>query len=374
MDLITLSPDQELAAGTILHWWQSGGKLIKLAGFAGTGKSTVCRYIIQRIRSGTERQIRVAYCAFTGKAAQILASKVELEDGDTCSTIHSLIYLPVVKDGVVKRWKRNPSLDADLIVVDEASMVDEVLFKDLEKFGIPIMAVGDHGQLPPVKGDFNLMEKPDVRLEKIHRQAEGNPIIGVSVQARRNGSIAPGEYGPGVEKRVVPSLFPALEECFDKDALYLCAFNSTRCYLNKFYRQRMNIASAAPVKGEKVICLRNNREAGIFNGQTGILKDIKSDGAELYLVKIQMDDGTVFEGDVSRFQFGQRDVPKDWNVYKMGNLFDFGYAVTVHKAQGSQARKVVLVEERGAWNDDYHARWVYTAVTRASEELLVLSK
>lgn len=372
--MIQLSEDQQLASDAVFDWWKKGSKLLRLAGFAGTGKTTTVREIIERIRKKSEKRVRVSYCAFTGRASQILASKIDLQDGDTCSTIHALIYQPVVKDGRIRGWKRVDKLDADLLVVDEASMVDKFIFADLEKFGIPILAVGDHGQLPPVNGDFNLMEKPDIRLEKIHRQAEGNPIIGVSMIARKQGKIPIGDYGQGVEKRSYKSLFQVLDETFDPNAVYLCAFNTTRCILNRFYRQKMRVKASEPIKGEKVICLKNNREAGIFNGMTGVIEEIAAEGRELYKVKIKMDGGATYDGYISRFQFGQREVPKFWDTKEMGDLFDWGYAMTTHKAQGSQARKVILIEERGRWDDDYHAKWLYTSATRAQEELLILEQ
>ena len=69
------------------------------------------------------------------------------------------------------------------------------MFEDLKSFGVPILAVGDHGQLPPVRGTFNLMEKPDIRLTKIHRQAENDPIVRLSILAREEGQIPFGQHG-----------------------------------------------------------------------------------------------------------------------------------------------------------------------------------
>ncbi|MCG3177358.1 MAG: ATP-dependent RecD-like DNA helicase [Candidatus Omnitrophica bacterium] len=378
---IVLSPDQEKARDVVLDWWyekdrQRNGGLVKLAGYAGTGKTTLLKHIIKEIHESSVKDgpVKVAYCAFTGKASSILRGKLDLQEDDFCGTIHSLIYYPILSDsGKLKGWGRTESIDYDLIVIDEASMVNEDLFKDIWKFGVPILAVGDHGQLPPVTGDFNLMGKPDVRLEQIHRQAADNPIIVVATKARMHGKLAPQVYGPGVYKIETTHLYQAIADTFDPKALYLCAFNATRTYINKVYRERIGLTSEKPVKGEKVICLRNNKKAGIYNGMTGILTKIEPSGKDLYAIEVDMDDDSKFAGHVSRFQFGQKDVPKDWNVYSMGNLFDWGYCLTVHKAQGSEAEKVILIEQRGASMEDaIFKKWLYTAVTRAKKELLII--
>lgn len=384
---LTLSKDQEAAKETILDWYGEAignGGLLKFAGYAGTGKTTLLGAIIHELHNEFEGvrgtvpggPLRIAYCAFTGKASNVLRQKLELSEDDFCGTIHSLIYRPILSDrGHLKGWVRCEALEYDLIVIDEASMVNEDIFKDLQSFGIPILAVGDHGQLPPVTGTFNLMAEPDIRLEHIHRQAADNPIVAVSIQARQYGQIAPRVWGPGVYKIETSHLYQAITDTFDPTALYLCAFNGTRSYVNKLYRERIGLRSESPVKGEKVICLRNNRKAGIFNGMTGILRKIEVAGqkSELYQVEIDMDDENKFAGLVSSFQFGQKDVPKDWNVFAMGNLFDWGYCLTVHKAQGSEAEKVILIEQRGAGVDDKQfSRWLYTGVTRAKKELLII--
>ncbi|KKQ71073.1 MAG: Exodeoxyribonuclease V, partial [Candidatus Shapirobacteria bacterium GW2011_GWE2_38_30] len=151
------------------------------------------------------KKIRVAFASFTGKATRVLRGKLaEMETvykEDSIGTIHSLIYSPIVdtKKNIVG-WKKKDEIEADLIVIDEGSMVDGTIWGDLVSYGLPIVVVGDHGQLPPIRGDFNLMERPMVKLEKIHRQAEKNPIIKVSMLAREEGKIPFEKFGNGVEK------------------------------------------------------------------------------------------------------------------------------------------------------------------------------
>jgi len=162
-----LSPDQNTCLDQIMSWWtDSKESLYTLGGFAGTGKS----YLISVLRTKLEN-IKVAFCCYTGKATSVLNNKLKhnnsLRSSDKCSTIHSLIYTPDVdKNGDVIGWKLRDNLDDyDLLILDEASMVSEDVFCDLESFGIPILAVGDHGQLPPVGGNLNLMKDPQSKLE-----------------------------------------------------------------------------------------------------------------------------------------------------------------------------------------------------------------
>lgn len=375
---ITLSPEQDAAKAAILAWWgearKAGRSTFKLAGYAGTGKTTLLGDILAAIK--TKDKASVAFCTITGKASTILRAKLSLGDEDFCGTIHSLIYRPILgSGGALKGWVRAGELGGEhgLIVVDEASMVNEDIYHDLQKFNLPILAVGDQGQLPPVTGDFNLMSKPDFKLETIHRQAEDNPIIRLSMTARKYGSVDDGTYGQGVRKISVPNLARAIHDNFDPAAMYLCAFNSTRTFVNKLYREYLKIKSPIPIKGERVICLKNNRKEGIFNGMTGVLRSISKGGKDTYSVEIEMDGGERFAGKISRFQFGQPTTPQNWNVTTHGNLFDYGYCLTVHKAQGSESRKVILIEQRSSNTEDFlYAKWLYTGITRSKEELLII--
>lgn len=374
---ITLSPEQDAAKAAILAWWakatKDGHGTFKLAGYAGTGKTTLLGHLLATIKA--QDKASVAFCTITGKASTILKAKLSLGDDDFCGTIHSLIYRPILgAGGTLKGWTRNASFGSHgLIVIDEASMVNEEIYNDIRKFKIPILAVGDQGQLPPVTGDFNLMSKPDFKLETIHRQAEDNPIIKLSIAARKYGRLDDGTYGMGVRKISTPSLYKALAEHFDKDALFLCAFNSTRTFVNKLYREQIRIKSPGPIKGERVICLKNNRHQNIYNGMTGTIKSLGKGGKDQYAAEIDMDGGDRFAGNISKFQFGQPATPQNWNTTTHGNLFDYGYCLTVHKAQGSESDKVILIEQRSPNTEDFlYAKWLYTGLTRAKKELLII--
>jgi len=328
----------------------------------------------------------VAFASFTGKATRVLKGKLNENEsiykGDSIGTIHSLIYSPVVdgKKNIVG-WKKKDEIETDLIVIDEGSMVDKVIWEDLVSYGRPIVVVGDHGQLPPIRGDFNLMEKPMLKLEKIHRQAEKNPIIRVSMLAREEGKIPFEKFGDGVEKMNKKEMEcqERVEELlgnYNSEILVLCGYNNTRVKLNKFIREKLQFESEKPTTGDRVICLRNNHKVGIYNGMLGMIDSLEEKDERWLKAVIEMDgEKDSYEGLILKSQFNSQEAmnfSKDRYLTIKGDLFDFGYALTVHKAQGSQAKKVILFEERFAKMDEnMWRRWLYTAVTRAEEELFI---
>ena len=387
---LELSPTQKKIVESILDWYKSKKtRYLTLGGYAGTGKTTLLGYLGSRLHK-EYREISIAYCSFTGKASLVLKKKLEesksLTPSDYIGTIHRLIYKPILdEDDNIIGWEKIPvdSFEYDLIVVDEASMVSEDIWNDLLSFEKPILAVGDHGQLPPVEGKFNLMASPMLRLEEIYRQEKGNPIIMVSELARKYGDIPVMEFSSTVRKfsREDENLQEFLSEKlsgYDENMMVLVGYNHTRVKLNNGIRQFLEFDSPNPQIEDRVICLRNNAELGIFNGMLGTVQSIErknlADMLEYYDVDIQFDgQDDLFHGNMSAEQFGKRETLKD--VGREMNLFDFGYALTVHKAQGSQAEKVILFEERfPKMDDDMWRRWLYTGVTRAVSELYIVGR
>jgi exodeoxyribonuclease-5 len=277
----------------------------------------------------------------------------------------------------------------ELIIVDEASMVNAEIWRDLTSFGARIIAVGDHGQLPPVEGRFNLMADPELRLEKIHRQERGNPIIRLSMMAREEGRIPVGVYGPGVEKldrgaEGTGEKVDYLLSAHDADTMVLCGLNRTRVALNRRIRALLGREGDEPQPGDRVICLRNNymaRMCRLFNGMLGTVLEIEEEHrgrkAHWYRAVIAMDgEDRPFTGRICREQFNSPGVVRaieGLSHDEVGDSFDMGYAMTVHKAQGSQAPRVVLFEEHAPmWAGEMWNRWLYTAVTRAERELFMV--
>ena len=380
-----LSQDQQKALVKLLSWYKDRDRkrFITLGGYAGTGKTTLIS-IFKNELAKAEKGIKIAFCSYTGRAAQNLRNKLK-EAGALCardsvSTIHGLIYTPQEgSNGQITGWDRKDELERDLIIVDEASMVDGLIWGDLLSYNIPIIAVGDHGQLPPISGNFNLMEAPEILLTQIHRQARDNPIIKVSEYARTTGLVPPKKYGAGVVKYLkedsdAQEKTGELLEAYSADTLILCGYNSTRTKINQFIRASLGFETPAPATGDRVICLRNNHKKAVCNGMLGTIVSIAADQKDWYGAEIKMDDREKpYEGLIYAPQFGAGrgvNFTKDRRLAAQGDLFDFGYALTVHKAQGSQAKRVVMFEERFAQMDDeMWRRWLYTGITRAEEEL-----
>lgn len=386
--MFILSSDQKRALKELLIWYRKDRlemQYVTLGGFAGTGKTTLISILRNKLHD-LDKNLSVGFASYTGKAARVLNSKIKdanaLYKNDSIGTIHSLIYSPILNSREeIIGWKQKDKIACDLIIIDEASMVDGIIWSHLLSYGKPIIAIGDHGQLPPINGNFNLMQKPHLIIEEIHRQAKGNPIVNLSIQARSIGEINPGKYSPRVIKfdrsdSEAQDFMNELLTNFNKDTLILCGYNTTRKRLNSFIRSSLGFESPDPQVGDRVICLRNNHKVRIFNGMLGTINEIEKKDNHWYKAEIVMDgEENIYRGFISVDQFGADSAMNFTDKRReimAGDLFDFGYALTVHKAQGSQAKRVVLFEERfKKTDDDNWRRWLYTAVTRAEEELYI---
>lgn len=390
--MINLTQEQQKAHDTVLDWVKTGNKCLTLGGYAGTGKTTLVGQIALQLKAQGKR---LAFCAVSGKASTVLKSKLAgcLTDFDYCGTIHSLIYQLVGKEKLRSgrtelyfQANENLKLPYDLIIVDEASMVNEWMFRDLSNLGIPILAVGDHGQLPPVKGSFNLMANPEIRLETIMRQAEGNPIIKMAMMARLDGVIKYGDYGGGCVKTREVSCLHA-HDYASTNSVMLCALNKTRVRMNSFAREVLKRNHTEPtlnypIVGEPLICLYNNNRKLIYNGNIGVLKSIvpneylntdKETLINVFDVEVDMGDFT-FVNSIAREQFGKEYTNVDEKIDDI-DYFDWAYCITTHKAQGSEWKNVLIIEEgEFMFKNDLWNRWLYTAVTRAKEKLTIYKR
>lgn len=388
-----LTPEQKQAHDTVIDFVcdNKGKKLLTLGGYAGTGKTTTVGAIARTLKG---LGFKIAFCTVSGKASTVLKSKLTefLTAEDYCGTIHSLIYWLIgkerLKSGRTELYfeaNTEKILPYNLIIVDEASMVNEWIYNDLAHYGIPILAVGDHGQLPPVKGSFNLMENPQIKLEKIMRQAEGNPIIQMALRAREEGIIKYGDYGHGCIKTHDVSYLHT-HQWADLNSIALCGLNKTRVRMNSFAREILKrndpmIENNAPIVGEPLICLYNNHKRLIFNGNIGVLMDIranqildsKDEVIDVYTVDIDMGDFE-FHNNIDPKQFGASYTSVDEKNPDV-DYFDWAYCITTHKAQGSEWNNVLIIEEgEFLWKGDLWRRWLYTAITRAKEKLVIYKK
>lgn len=363
MSTITLTDEQAGAVKAIKKWFDEIDSTFKttfvLGGYAGTGKTTIVPYIVDELKLAEED---IRFVAYTGKAAMVLRKK-----GLPATTIHGLIYRPRVDDQGKVTFCRRSFVELErikLIICDESSMVGSAIKTDLESFGIPILYIGDCGQLPPVSKDqINLMAFPDYTLNEIHRQALDNPIIRLAHMVRTGQDIGYGKHGDTCF--VIPWFRMQDEYLLSADQV-ICGFNNTRKRLNGEIRGLLGFQSELPEPGDKLICLKNNHELGLVNGMLGTcdaynslhkhLNFTNDDGVKHELLDI---DDQVFLGGQVYYQRGIEQ-------------FDFGYCLTAHKFQGSEAAKVLIFEELFGNDEEMHRRWKYTAITRASEKLLIV--
>ena len=352
-----------------------------IAGAAGTGKSSMVRFVIDALNVPDDK---VVYISFTGKASLVLRNK----GCENSCTAHKLLYVAKEKPDGTYDFTPKKHLDNEykIIVLDECSMLPDDMWQLLLSHKVHVLALGDNEQLPPVSGDNRILEHPHVVLDEIVRQALESPIIRLSVDVRSGKYI---EYGGEKECRVIPP-----ERVSDKLLLgadqVLCGKNITRHCLNERIR---NIkfgeqCSHGPLNGDKVICLKNEwnvigtNEDPLVNGMIGTIDNIRLKDNNLYkpgmIADFISDSNGEYYGlrmDYKIFSEKETTVNKDnWMQYpKQARAyeFDYGYTVTVHKFQGSEAEKVVVYDE---WLGDreFHRRWLYTAVTRSSKMLVVV--
>lgn len=371
------SAEQERALKAVHHWLKDGGpQIFRLFGYAGTGKTTLARHLAEGVDGD------VLFAAFTGKAAQVLRSR----GARGASTIHSLIYRPrgeeVVSDEETGKEsiaptfslnRQSPVSKAALIIIDECSMVDEDLGRDLLSFGTPVLVLGDPGQLPPVSGGgFFTEHEPDFLLEEVHRQARDNPIVHLAQTVREGREIMHGDYGglaQVISKREVTS-----EMVVEADQV-LVGTNRTRRRYNQRLRELKGFDGHLPAAGDKLVCLRNDTAKGLLNGSlwqvTSAPRTVKP--AMTLLIRAEDEGIERVHAKVkvlkSVFETPEEEIP--WQVRRRHDDFDYGYALTVHKAQGSQWEEVVLFDESYAFRE-HNIRWLYTGITRAAERLTIV--
>jgi exodeoxyribonuclease-5 len=364
------SPHQDAALRAIAAWLKakpgSGGtpQVFRLFGYAGTGKTTLARTIAE----GVEGDVKFA--AFTGKAAMVMRSK----GCAGASTIHSLIYRARESGQEMPEFvlrEDAPASEAQLIVIDECSMVDAELGRDLMSFGVPVLVLGDPAQLPPIQGGGYFTEaEPDAMLTEVHRQAFDNPIVRLSMDVRAGERLKPGDYG---DTQVVRREDLDPQRVIDAEQV-LVGRNATRRAYNTRMRERRGFEGALPAAGDKLVCLRNNRKKGLFNGSLWSVKQAPTTRRQILRMRLLPEDFAgsravavsvrpeCFTGAIEQFEWPQR---------KRYDEFDFGYVLTVHKAQGSQWDDLVLFDESFAFPDS-RDRWLYTGITRAARKLTLV--
>lgn len=394
------SPQQVVALDRVGRWLREKNKpFFTLAGYAGTGKTTLAKHLTASVDG------MVYYACYTGKGAHVLRRT----GIPNVSTIHKLIYKPkdksqehlrkliaerlelqkhdplptvllakveaqikIEQDNLARPMfalnDESPLTGAALLVVDEYSMVDWQMREDLLSFGCPILLLGDPGQLPPVRGNPGFPGQPDVLLTEIHRQAENNPIIWLSREVREGRSLKPGAYDDTLIVRYgdVPK---------DEIAKYvlgcdqlLVGRNATRASSNARARELLGHRNVLPEQGDKLVCLRNNHDVGLLNGQMWTARtDAVFDGQYVILDLLGEEEGQRIEC-IAHADYFHGNTPEPW-TRKDAEEFDYGNALTVHKSQGSQWDTTTLFDE---WYSQHRKEWLYTGLTRAAVKTTIV--
>lgn len=371
---------------------------------------------------------KIAYVAPTAKAASVLIQK-----GLPASTIHRTFYIndddKIVNGRKVPHFiKKKEISDYELVIIDEVSMVSKKILEDILSFEIPVLACGDPGQLPPVMAEDNhLLDHPDATLTEIVRQAEDSPIIQVATMARNKEFIPYGKYGDNV---FVVKRSSIKDETFNKLVMQadqiICGTNNTRRSINEYVRKLYNKTSIYPEVGDKVICCQNNydftlgenAEYPLANGIIGKVESIKpvnvDEGLSQMVFKpdfldfktepLIIDNGIFISDDffydrhqkiyeledksytivrqLSKKKDEDEEVYRSRLAIELKNRtkskdefqicqFDFGYAISCHKSQGSEWDNIIVFDESKVFPTN-REKWLYTAITRAKKNLIII--
>lgn len=423
MNLDHLSEEQNNVCSRLFDWtslfFDKGmtspqRRYIVLAGYAGTGKTYIAASFRKILDDIYGDRIAVGFCTFTGKASSVLAKKLKDQNAlyrrDSVGTIHSMIYRAIYekdKNGnkIFKRWERREEIEnIDLIVIDEGSMVNQVMWEDLYSYNIPIIIIGDHGQLPPIGGKFNIMQRPDLILTEIHRQDSDELIIladyirktgrsgSYDVWASPNYNVIKMDWRNQNTRDFIADKVPWKDQDQLPNFQMLCGMNQTRVKLNNLARQYKYGSQLIddPYPGERLVCLKNNNQTRVMNGQMGTLYwNLPADkNYQTMSVKLDDSDEGLYNTLVHMHCFGKVQYGDMWDTIfsKRGkallkkhdvpevDVFDFAYAISVHRSQGSEWDKIILFEERNPYqSDDDWRRWLYTAVTRAKQKIVIVT-
>lgn len=393
-----LTEKQQKGLEIAVRRFEEGKPWTCIAGYAGSGKSTLVKFIIEALDVPKEE---VCYVAFTGKAATVLKQK----GCPNAVTAHKLLYKAKPKpDGTFMFIPKGTDelSEYSVIVVDEVSMLPKKMWNLLITHGIYVIALGDPGQLPPVsKDDDNqVLECPHVFLDEIMRQAQESEIIRLSMHIREGKPLEEFQCaGQQVQIFTPDQVVSGMYEWADQ---ILCATNATRTSINNFVRQQKGFGEE-PEIGDKIISLRNHWEefskAGTWaltNGAIGTItecfknsvyvpKYIYDKPVQFLFTSMELEDEDIFQSlpiDYICLKNGQSPLTSKQQYQMSVNKkcpappyeFAYAYGITCHKAQGSEWDKVLVFEEKFPFDPEEHKRWLYTAVTRAKEKLVIVRK
>ena len=376
-------------------------KITVIAGYAGTGKSTLVKFIISALEKyDVDPEEDVVYTSFTGKATQVLQKK----GNKNVKTLHKLLYDFYPRSNGTFFKKPVDYIGYKIVIVDECSMVPKELLNQLLKYPVHIICLGDPGQLPPVdKSDDNeLLTNPHIFLDEIMRQEEQSEIIQLTMKIRAGEELKTFK-GKEVQILEYKDLTSGMLLWADQ---VICSTNTTRVELNQKIRDLLS-KNGNPQDGDKIICLRNywdifsNNLSPLVNGTIGYLKNTKElnipipkyitndrlksidtincdfasdDNISIYN-NLLIDKKMILENEPTlnfkeSFKMSKNEELKDLVPLS----FTYAYAITCHKSQGSEWDNVLVIEESFPFDKDEHIKWLYTACTRAAKKLVIIKK
>ena len=384
--MIELTPKQDLVVREAAEWIRSARGAFQapwkyLAGVAGSGKTTLAKKLSE--------EFNVAYCAYTGKAANVLREKGCVG----ATTLHQRIYRPEEKavraDDGEQRWSTefiarddSPLAEYDVVVLDECSMLDAKMATDLLSYGKPVLVLGDPFQLPPVAGEgYFTSREPTWFLDEVHRQAAQSGILRLATDIREGrGVLDPRSYMPEAAVVSLEEATASEDQLLGWTDIVLVGTHRMRHHFNNQYRLAARRRGPLPEKGEQLVCLANDHKRGLLNGaiwrvdamdarQKGFHKlemfiRSEDDPPASLLVEAWDHDFLGTEAEFDKMPWGQR---------AQRARFAYGYALTCHKSQGSEWGRVVVVDESRTFRE-HSARWLYTAVTRAAKHLVLVQQ
>lgn len=389
-----LNPGQQAVVDAAVNWFNNSSELVfQYTGAAGTGKTVVLFEIINRLGLSIDELLPMS---FTGTAAIVMRNRGLF----TAKTIHASIYEPVEQiqyDGLgraimdpyfnkpkvtTKFVKREQLEGVKLILIDEASMTPKSMVKDIESFGIKIIACGDLNQLPPVADEPGYLVDGKVHfLTDIMRQGENSGIIYLADRAIKGLPIHYGTYN----NAVVIDEDMLTDDFLIQSPIILTCKNATRETINDYLRDLRGVKSKLPMHGEPVICRKNNWSIecdgiNLVNGLRGTVEnfpDVSSRGSERNIFKIDFRQGRLLFRDVKcdydYFNADYDDKNRLRNSpYSPGNKIELAYAITTHLSQGSQYYSGIFIEE---WlRKDIMPNLIYTGITRFSDYMIYVKR
>lgn len=378
--------EQLLAIRLAAQWISSLSKMIfVIGGFAGTGKSSVLNQILANMGIP---MYKVAFVTYTGKAAVVLRQK-----GLNAITIHKLIYNVSMGSSGKLSFRKKPRLPSniELICIDELGMVPNEIMDDLLSYGVPILALGDPGQLPPIFGENKYIVQPDVFLSTVYRNA--GDVLRMATYIRNGEDAYNQTYGDDVK------IYPFSK--FDINLLLtydqiLCSTNANKTILNVKCRELLKFNTPLPQANEKVICVMNNFKDVIpyegvdmflVNGLTGITTtEAKQIDENVIYFRFKPDcmnhdipiyaKKSLFMENYDTFGVKTEDASQtqimEFYQGKVVNSFNYGYAITTHKSQGSEWNNILVYDDCFYNDDANYRRWLYTSVTRAKKTVSII--